>query len=346
MKGITAMKDPNKWKKSERPADADAAVQRQQVIQATQDADDRQAPTRNARAKPKAKGAPGPGHAEPAPPLPSQTLAKPGLQADMQLQPRSLAKDYRGSGKLEGKVAIITGGDSGIGRAVAILFAREGAHVAIAYLNEDEDAQETCRLVEAEGGTCLPISGDVQDAAFCEGMVAKAVAKFGGINVLVNNAAFQEHAEHIEDITEQRLEETFKTNVFGYFHMVKAVLPHLGQGDCIINTGSVTGLRGSKNLLDYSATKGAIHAFTKALASNLAERNIRVNAVAPGPVWTPLNPADKTAEDMVQFGAKTDMRRPAQPEEISPAYVFLASQACSSYITGVVLPITGTAAEG
>lgn len=338
------MQDTKKRKKSERQADA--AVQRQQLIQATQDADDRQAPACGAHAKTKAKAAPGPGHAEPAPPLPSQMLAKPGVQADMQLQPLSLARDYRGSGKLEGKVAIITGGDSGIGRAVAILFAREGAQVAIAYLNEDEDAKETCRLVEAEGGACLSISGDVQDTAFCEGLVAKVLAKFGAIHVLVNNAAFQEHAERIEDLTEQRLEETFKTNVFGYFHMVKAVLPHLGEGDCIINTGSVTGLRGSKNLLDYSATKGAIHAFTKALASNLAERNIRVNAVAPGPVWTPLNPADKKSGDVAEFGAKTDMRRPAQPEEISPAYVFLASQACSSYITGVVLPITGTAAEG
>ena len=321
-------------------AHSENTVERQQKIQKQQkiiDSLDR---------KSKITPGPGPGHAEPVPPLPSQTLEKPGIEAEMQLRPQYLAPEYFGSAKLKDRVALITGGDSGIGRAVAILFAREGADVAISYLNEHEDAAETCRLIEVEGQRSLAIAGDVQDMTFCEDLAGKVIERFGAINVLVNNAAFQEHAEHIEDITEQRLEETFKTNIFGYFHMVKAVIPHLREGDCIINTGSVTGIRGSKNLLDYSATKGAIHAFTKALASNLAERHIRVNAVAPGPVWTPLNPADKTAEDIVQFGAHTDIKRPAQPEEISPAYVFLASSACSSYITGVVLPITGTAGQG
>lgn len=322
---------------------AEAAVKRQSEIQKQQRLNDNLAKASEENMDEKA--APGPGHAEPEPPMPEQTLKKPGLQKDMVLQPESLAQDYVGSAKLEGKVAIITGGDSGIGRAVAILFAREGANIAIGYLNEHHDAAETCRLVEAEGAQCLAVSGDVQDPALCEDLVARALEEFGSVNVLVNNAAFQEHAADIEDITEERLEETFKTNIFGYFHMAKAVLPYLSEGDCIINTGSVTGLRGSRNLIDYSATKGAIHAFTKALASNLAARGIRVNAVAPGPVWTPLNPADKAAKDVRKFGEDTDMRRPAQPEEISPAYVFLAAPVCSSYITGIVLPITGTVGE-
>ncbi len=328
-------------------AEAEITAARQAKLQKQQQRHDMQdMQARLSQQAEQSRTAPGPEHEEPAPPLPTQRLKKPGTQAEMQLQPQCMARDYQGSAKLAGKVAIITGGDSGIGRAVAVLFAREGAHVAIAYLNEHEDAAETCRLIEAEGGQSLAVSGDVQDAAFCTELVARVLEKFGSINVLVNNAAFQEHAQHIEDITDQRLEETFKTNIFGYFHMVQATLPYLSEGDCIINTGSVTGIRGSKNLLDYSATKGAIHAFTKALASNLAERNIRVNAVAPGPVWTPLNPADKSAHDVMHFGAHTDMKRPAQPEEISPAYVFLAAPACSSYITGVVLPITGTAADG
>ncbi|MCC7597645.1 SDR family oxidoreductase [Janthinobacterium sp. FW305-129] len=279
---------------------------------------------------------------QPAPPLPAQHLDKPGIEAQMALKPRFLAPDYCGSGKLAGMVAVITGGDSGIGRAVAVLYAREGADVAIIYLNEHADANETKRYVEAEGQSCLLIAGDVRDQGFCQQAVSQVLERFTHIDVLVNNSAFQEHAESLLDLSEERFDLTMKTNVYGYFHMAKAVLPHLQRGAAIINTGSVTGLQGSKHLLDYSTTKGAIHAFTMALAGNLLDKGIRVNAIAPGPVWTPLNPADKTPEEIRQFGADTDMRRPAQPEELSPAYVFLASPACSSYITGIVLPVTGS----
>ncbi|APA67916.1 SDR family oxidoreductase [Janthinobacterium sp. 1_2014MBL_MicDiv] len=282
---------------------------------------------------------------QPGAPLPAQHLAKPGTEAAMQLKPRFLAPDYCGSGKLAGMVAIITGGDSGIGRAVAVLYAREGADVAIIYLNEHADANETKRYVEAEGQSCLLLPGDVRDHGFCQQAVSQVMEKFNHIDVLVNNAAFQEHAESLLDLSEERFDLTMKTNVYGYFHMAKAVLPHLQRGAAIINTGSVTGLQGSKHLLDYSTTKGAIHAFTMALAGNLLEKGIRVNAIAPGPVWTPLNPADKSPEEIQTFGADTDMRRPAQPEELSPAYVFLASPACSSYITGIVLPVTGSVGE-
>jgi NAD(P)-dependent dehydrogenase (short-subunit alcohol dehydrogenase family) len=279
---------------------------------------------------------------QPAPPLPDQRLEKPGQEADMELKPRFMAPDYKGSGKLDGFSTIVTGGDSGIGRAVAVLFAREGADVAIVYLNEHEDAEETRRCVEAEGRRCLLIPGDVRDAGFCRDAVQQTVSAFGKLDVLVNNAAFQEHAESIEELDEARFDETMKTNVYGYFHMAKAAVPHLREGGSIVNSGSVTGLRGSAKLLDYSATKGAIHAFTMALAGNLADRGIRVNAVAPGPVWTPFNPADKPTEELPKFGSKTAMKRPAQPEELSPAYVFLAAPACSSYITGLVLPVTGS----
>ena len=320
----------------------DATVHRQQNIQRAQDAKDA-AETATA---PPSSPAPGPGREEPSPPLPDQHLPKPGREADMELPPRFEAPHYRGSGKLDGMAALITGGDSGIGRAVAVLFAREGADVAITYLDSHEDARRTCALVEAEGRRSLAIAGDVKDAAFCADAVRQVVRAFGKLNVLVNNAAFQEHAASLADLTEERFDETFRTNIYGYFHMAKAALPHMRRGDSIINTGSVTGLRGSKELLDYSATKGAIHAFTKALAHNVADQGIRVNAVAPGPVWTPLNPADRSSEDIVQFGAKTHMGRPAQPEEISPAYVFLAAPCCASYITGIVLPITGNAGDG
>ncbi|MEG1327376.1 MAG: SDR family oxidoreductase [Janthinobacterium sp.] len=282
---------------------------------------------------------------QPAPPLPAQHQDKPGIEAQMPLKPRFLAPDYCGSGKLAGMVAIITGGDSGIGRAVAVLYAREGADVAIIYLNEHADAHETKRYVEAEGQSCLLIAGDVREQGFCQDAVRQVLDKFNHIDVLVNNAAFQEHAQSLLDLSEERFDLTMKTNVYGYFHMAKAVLPHLQRGASIINTGSVTGLHGSKHLLDYSTTKGAIHAFTMALAGNLLDKGIRVNAIAPGPVWTPLNPADKSPEDIQKFGADTDMRRPAQPEELSPAYVFLASPACSSYISGIVLPVTGSVGE-
>jgi NAD(P)-dependent dehydrogenase (short-subunit alcohol dehydrogenase family) len=277
-----------------------------------------------------------------APPLPEQRLEKPGLEADMVLKPQFMAPGYKGSGKLEGFSTLVTGGDSGIGRAVAVLYAREGADVAIVYLNEHEDAQETQRCVQEEGRRCLLLPGDVRDAAFCRDAVEQTVKAFGKLDVLVNNAAFQEHASSIADLTEERFDETMRTNVYGYFHMAKAAVPHLKEGGSIVNSGSVTGLRGSADLLDYSTTKGAIHAFTMALASNLAPKGIRVNAVAPGPVWTPFNPADKPPEDLKEFGSKTAMKRPAQPEELSPAYVFLAAPACASYITGIVLPITGS----
>jgi NAD(P)-dependent dehydrogenase (short-subunit alcohol dehydrogenase family) len=281
----------------------------------------------------------------PGPPLPMQHLSKPGIEAHMELKPQFMAEHYKGSGKLQGQVAIVTGGDSGIGRAVAVLFAREGADVAIFYLNEHEDAAETQRCIEAEGQRCVTVAGDVKDMAFCQEAVDKVVALWGRLDVLVNNAAFQEHAESLLDLTEERFDETMRTNVYGYFHMAKAVLPYLKRGAAIINSGSVTGLKGSKHLLDYATTKGAIHAFTMSLAANLLEQGIRVNAVAPGPVWTPLNPADQAAEDIARFGADTSYRRPAQPEELSPAYVFLASSICSSYITGIVLPVFGTVGE-
>ena len=274
--------------------------------------------------------------------MPSQHLAKPGLEAQMQLKPEFLAPDYAGSGKLAGMVALITGGDSGIGRAVAVLYAREGADVAIVYLDEDQDAIDTKRYVEAEGQSCLLLRGDVRDAAFCRDAAEQTHERFGRLDILVNNAAFQEHAEKLTDLTEERFDMTMKTNVYGYFHMAKAVLPYLKRGASIINTGSVTGLQGSSHLLDYSTTKGAIHAFTMSLASNLLDQGIRVNAVAPGPVWTPLNPADQSPDKIAKFGQDTDMRRAAQPQELSPAYVFLAAPSCSSYISGIVLPVTGS----
>ncbi len=315
----------------------------QRDIQQQQDAKDQHKDKAKGGAEQKDQAVQAGSHDFPVPPLPTQHLAKPGIEADMDLKPQFQAPDYKGSGKLEGLSAIVTGGDSGIGRAVAVLYAREGADVAVIYLkDEQKDAEETRRHIEAEGQRALLIPGDVRDPQFCRDAVAQVARDFGKIDILVNNAAFQMHADSIEDLTEERFDLTMKTNIYGYFHMAKAVLPHLKKGSSIINTGSVTGLQGSSKLLDYSATKGAIHAFTMSLASNVLEKGIRVNAVAPGPVWTPLNPADQTPDKIAEFGATTDMKRPAQPEELSPAYVFLASPVCSSYITGIVLPITGS----
>jgi len=279
---------------------------------------------------------------QPKPPLPKQHQAKPGLESKLKPRPRYEAPLYRASGKLEGKVALITGGDSGIGRAVAVLFAREGADVAITYLPEEKtDAEESREAIEAEGGNALIIEGDVRKPEVCRQFVDQTVKEFGRLDILVNNAAYQQHQEKLEDLTEAQWDRTFKTNIYGYFYMAKAALPHLREGSAIINTGSITGLEGSKQLLDYATTKGAIHAFTKALAQNLIEQGIRVNCVAPGPVWTPLNPSDKDAKDVAKFGADTPMGRPAQPEEIAPAYVYFASEADSSYVTGEVLTLLG-----
>jgi NAD(P)-dependent dehydrogenase (short-subunit alcohol dehydrogenase family) len=251
------------------------------------------------------------------------------------------APHYLGSQKLKDKVALVTGGDSGIGRSVAVLYAREGADVAIAYLNEHTDAEMTRRAVEKEGRRCLLLSGDVANPEFCEAAVAEILKAFGRLDVLVNNAAFQEHVLDFEDLTEAHFDRTLKTNLYGYFHMAKAAVPHMKAGSAIVMTGSVTGIMGSANLLDYSMTKGGIHAFVRSLATHLIPKGIRVNAVAPGPVWTPLNPADRDAKGVSKFGSQTPMKRPAQPEEIAPAFVFLAAPSCSSYITGEILPIIG-----
>jgi NAD(P)-dependent dehydrogenase (short-subunit alcohol dehydrogenase family) len=338
---VAVKKSAGRWsgtKKAGNPAAGKKTAESQRKLQDEAEAKRR----RSQGAQSKKQGAVQAGERrQPEPPLPRQHQEKPGLESELEPRPKYKAPQYRGSGKLEGMAALVTGGDSGIGRAVAVLFAREGADVAIVYLSEDDDAEETRRAVEAEGRRALLIPGDVTHSDFCREAVESTVQEFGGLDILVNNAAFQEHAASLEDITDEQLDRTFRTNIFGYFYMARAALPHLGEGASIINTGSVTGLEGSKQLLDYSSTKGAIHAFTKSLAQNVVDRGIRVNCVAPGPVWTPLNPADQSADKVAKFGESVAMKRPAQPEELAPAYVFLAAPVCSSYITGEILPVLG-----
>ncbi len=273
--------------------------------------------------------------------IPKQTQRnQPGKEHRMHPEPEVIRKNYRGSAKLENKVALISGGDSGIGRAVAVHFAREGADVAIMYLNETQDAKDTKEMIEAEGRKCLLLRGDVGKENFCRQAVEKTVKELGGLNILVNNAAEQHEQETVEDITEKQLEKTFRTNIFAYFFLTKAAMEHFKKGDCIINTTSVTSFRGSDHLMDYSATKGAITTFTRSLSQNLAEKGIRVNAVAPGPIWTPLIPASFDAKTVNKFGKSTPMKRAGQPSEVAPAYVFLACED-ASYVTGQVLHING-----
>lgn len=297
----------------------------------------RSRPRRTKRARPQMQ-------AEAKLPFPVQHQSQPGLESKLKPLPRWEAARYRAAGKLEGKVALITGGDSGIGRAVAVLYAREGADVAINYLPvEQSDALEVQLAVEALGRRCLLLPSDLTRAATCAQLVAKTIRVYGRLDILVSNAAHQSRKESAADVTDEELERTFSTNVYAYFRLVRAALPHLKPGASIIATSSVTGIFGSQKLPDYSATKGAINAFTKALSMELLEKGIRVNAIAPGPVWTPLNPADPglPAKEVAKFGAQTPIGRPAQPEELAPAYVFLASDADSSYITGIVLPVMG-----
>ncbi len=270
--------------------------------------------------------------------FPSQSQLQPGEEHKMKPQPEIIRSNYKGSNKLKGKVAFITGGDSGIGRSVAVHFAREGASVAIVYLEENADAQETKRMVEEEGGSCLILEGDLKDASFCKKSIASCIKKFKKLNILVNNAAVQFPKDRLEQISEKQLEKTFRTNIFAYFYIAKAALPYLKKGDVIISTSSVTAYRGSDHLMDYASTKGAIVSFTRALSSNLASKGIRVNGVAPGPIWTPLIPA--TFDDITNFGQDTPMGRAGQPSEVGPAYVFLASED-SSYITGQFIHING-----
>jgi NAD(P)-dependent dehydrogenase (short-subunit alcohol dehydrogenase family) len=278
----------------------------------------------------------------PRSPMPAQHQEKPGIEARMHPRPQYDAPLYRGSAKLKDRVALITGGDSGIGRAVAVLYAREGADIAIVHLPAElEDARETQRAVEAERRRCVLIAGDVTQPRFCVSAVQRTVRDLGGLDILVNNAAYQQHCDSLDSLADDQLEKTFRTNIFGYFYMARAALAHLPRGGAIVNCGSITGLEGSAHLLDYASTKGAIHAFTKSLAQNLVARGIRVNCVAPGPVWTPLNVADKPPDEVAGHGADTPMKRPAQPDEIAPAFVFFASNADSSYVTGEVMALLG-----
>jgi NAD(P)-dependent dehydrogenase (short-subunit alcohol dehydrogenase family) len=284
---------------------------------------------------------------EPEPPFPPQHQEKPGIESELDPRPRYRAPRYKGSGKLDGKVALITGGDSGIGRSVAVLYAREGANVAIVYLDvEQPDAEGTKRAVEQEGTDALLLPGDVTDPAFCRDAVERTVTTFGRLDILVNNAAYQSRQDSLDDITEEQWDHTFRTNIYGYFYMAKAAIPHLKRGSAIVNCGSITGLEGNKQLLDYSSTKGAIHAFTKSLAQNLVEKGIRVNAVAPGPIWTPLNPfGGQPKEKIEDFGKNTPMGRPGQPNEVAPSFLFLACED-SSYMSGQVLHPNGGTVVG
>jgi NAD(P)-dependent dehydrogenase (short-subunit alcohol dehydrogenase family) len=271
---------------------------------------------------------------------PQQQEQQPGRESEMQPAPRSTAPGRRGSGKLEGRRLLVTGGDSGIGRAVAVLAAREGADVAVLYLNEHEDAKETARLVEEEGRRCVTIAGDIGDEQFCRQAVQRAVDELGGLDVVVNNAAEQHTVQDLTEITAEQLERTFRTNVFGMFHVTKAALPHLDEGSSIINSTSITAYQGNPTLIDYASTKGAIVAFTRSLSMSLVQRGIRVNAVAPGPIWTPLIPATMDEEKVASFGADTPMGRPGQPDEVATCYVFLASDD-ASYISGQTLHPNG-----
>ncbi|MBV8887137.1 MAG: glucose 1-dehydrogenase [Chroococcidiopsidaceae cyanobacterium CP_BM_RX_35] len=279
--------------------------------------------------------------------LPAQHQEQePGRQSEMTPQPKTDDSQYRGSGKLQGKVALITGGDSGIGRAVAVAYAKEGADVAIVYLNEHDDAKQTKHLVEEHGRHATAISGDIGDEAFCQQVVQQTVDEFGHLDILVNNAAEQHPQQSIEDISAQQLERTFRTNIFSMFFMTKAALKHLKQGSAIINTTSVTAYQGNPQLLDYSSTKGAIVAFTRSLSKSLVEKGIRVNAVAPGPIWTPLIPSTFAADKVASFGKEVPMQRPGQPEELAPSYVFLASDDASYYSGQVLHPNGGTVVNG
>jgi NAD(P)-dependent dehydrogenase (short-subunit alcohol dehydrogenase family) len=285
---------------------------------------------------------------EPMPPFDEQHQQSPGIESELRPRPRYEAALYKAAGKLEGQAALITGGDSGIGRAVAVLFAREGASVAINYLEEEqEDADVTSAEIEKAGGRCIQIPGDLSKAEFCSRLVKETVDKLGRLDILVSNAAHQSR-KSLENLTDQELEYTFSTNIFAYIRLARAALEHMKPGASIIATSSETGILGSRELPDYSATKGAINAFTKTLAQALIPKGIRVNAVAPGPVWTPLNPSDPglSPDKVARFGQKNPMGRPAQPEELAPAYVFLASNADSSYITGTVIQVMGGETSG
>lgn len=277
----------------------------------------------------------------PKPPMPDQQLEAPGLEAEMELKPDYGEDSYRGSGKLAGKAALITGGDSGIGRAVALAFAREGADVLIAYLEEEPDAQETVRIVEAEGRRAIAVGGDISDENHCRQLVQRAVKEFSTIDILVNNAAFQRTHDSIQEVPSEEFEYTFRTNIFAMFYLCKAALPHMKPGGSIINVASIQAYEPSSALLAYASTKGAIVTFTKALAQEAIQQGVRVNVVAPGPVWTPLIPSTMPADKVKQFGQDTLLQRPAQPAELAPAFVFLASPE-SSYITGERIGVTGS----